>query len=86
MRLVLDRIEKIQNGKRIAVFECGDKLLDIHENNMPDGFIDELAIGMILEAEIKDERLISPLILLEETDKKHKEMKSRLDNLFKRKK
>ena len=86
MRLVLDRIEKMQNGKRIAVFEYKDKSFDILENNMPAGFIDELSAGMILEAEIKDKMLLSPVILLEETEKKHNEMKSRLDNLFKRNK
>ncbi len=86
MRLILDRIERTQNGKRIAVFECEDSFINIHEDNMPLGFINELKAGMILGAEIEADKLLSPKILYEETEKKQKEIKNRLNNLFNRKK
>ncbi len=86
MRLILDRIEKMQNGKRIAVFECGESFFNIHEDNMPAEFMDELKSGMILEANIESDFLVSPIILYKETEEKQKEMKNRLNGLFNRKK
>lgn len=86
MILVLDRIEKTQNGKRIAIFENGDSFFNIHEDNMPPEFINELKTGMILEAEIKDNILISPIILINETEEKQNEMNNRLNKLFDRNK
>ncbi len=86
MRLVLDRIEKIENGKRVAVFECENTMLSICEENMPPKFIDDLKSGMILESEVENNTLISPVILYEETENKQKEIKKRLNNLFNRKK
>ena len=86
MKLVLDRIEKTQEGKRIAVFENGDSFINIHEDNMPSGFIDELKAGIIIEAELIDNTLYAPKLLLKETEDKHKEMSSRLNSLFNRNK
>lgn len=86
MRLILDRIEKTQNGKKIAVFEMEDKMIKIDENNMPSGFIDQIEIGDIIEAELDGNKIISAKVLKEETQEKRKEMKSRLSNLFNRKK
>ena len=86
MRLILDRIEKTQNGKKIAVFEMEDKMIKIDENNMPRGFIDQIEIGDIIEAELDGNKIISAKVLKEETQEKRKEMKSRLSNLFNRKK
>ena len=84
MRLILDRIAKNQEGERIATFECGEASYYISEENMPVGFLDSLKSGMIIEAEVVENSLINPEILYEETEKKQKEMKNRLNNLFNR--
>ena len=84
MRLILDRIAKNQEGERIATFECGEVSYYISEENMPVGCLDSLKSGMIIEAEVVENSLINPEILYEETEKKQKEMKNRLNNLFNR--
>lgn len=86
MRLVLDRIENTQDGKKIVVFEGDTASYDILEENMPVGFIESLEVGMILEADIVDGNLMSPRILADETNKKRQNIKSRLNNLFNRNK
>lgn len=86
MKLILDRIEKTQNGKIVAVFEGDNALYNITEANMPNEFINSLEVGMIIEAEIVENKLISPKFLYEETENKRKEMNKRLSNLFNRKK
>lgn len=86
MKLILDRIEKTQNGKIVAVFEGDNALYNITEANMPNEFINSLEVGMIIEAEIVENKLISPKFLHEETENKRKEMNKRLSNLFNRKK
>ena len=65
---ILDRIEKTQNGKIVAVFEGDNALYNITEANMPNEFINSLEVGMIIEAEIVENKLISPKFLYEETD------------------
>lgn len=86
MRLMLDRIEKTAYGKRIAIFEKDDGFIEISEDNMPNDLIDKLKVGDVIDAEIKGERIISAKILEAETTSRRKEMKSRLGNLFNRKK
>lgn len=86
MRLVLDRIEKTGDGKRIAVFEYGESFYYIDESKMPKGFMDELFEGAILEGEIEESSLKNPVILKEETEKEQQKMKNRLNNLFNRNK
>ena len=86
MRLVLDKIEKTQNGNKIAVFEGENTTYEFFETNMPDGFLESLKVGMIIEAEIVDGSLVCPNILIEETNKKREEMSSRLKGLFNRNK
>lgn len=86
MKLILDKIEKTQNGKIVAVFEGDNALYNITEANMPNEFINSLEVGMIIEAEIVENKLISPKFLYEETENKRKEMNKRLSNLFNRKK
>lgn len=86
MRLVLDRIEKKQDESRIFIFECDEMLYDINENNIPLEIIQSLKVGLILEADIINNTLCSPKILIEETNKKTDEINIRLNNLFKRKK
>ena len=86
MRLVLDKIEKTQNGNKIAVFEGENTTYEFFETNMPDGFLESLRVGMIIEAEIVDGSLACPSILIEETNKKREEMSSRLKGLFNRNK
>ena len=85
MRLILDRIEKTAYGKRIAIFEKDDGFIEISEDNMPSDLIDKLKVGDVID-EIKGERIISAKILEAETASRRKEMKSRLGNLFNRKK
>ena len=86
MRLVLDRIERLQDGEKIAVFEGDTASYDILEVNMPKDFANLLEVGMIIDAEITDGKLVSPKILTDETNKKREEMSTRLNNLFNRNK
>ena len=86
MRLILDRIEKKQNGKRIAIFECVDIFYNIDEDNMPVGFIDKLSSGMILDADVEADTLKNPTILENATIQEQDNMKKRLNNLFNRNK
>lgn len=86
MRLVLDKIEKKENGERIFVFEGNNSSYCITENKIPKDIIHSLKVGLILEADIRNEELCSPKILIDETNKKTEEMKSRLTSLFNRKK
>ena len=81
MRLVLDKIEKTQNGNKIAVFEGENTTYEFFETNMPDGFLESLRVGMIIEAEIVDGSLVCPSILIEETNKKIGEIMDRLNVL-----
>ena len=82
--VIRPRIEKTQDGKIVAVFEGDTASYFINEVNMPREFIDMLQVGMIIEAEIIDNKLVSPKFLSEETEKKREEMKSRLNSLFNR--
>lgn len=84
MRLILDRIGLNNENKRIATFECEDEYIDINEDNMPKGFIDKLFVNAIVEGEYTDGKLINPVILIEETEKKEAEMKKRLSSIFKK--
>jgi len=86
MRLILDRIEKNTQGTKIAVFEMRDTFLKVSEDNMPQGFINELEVGDIIEAEVCENKILSAEILKNETENKRNEMKSRLNSLFNRKK
>ena len=78
MKLILDRIEKNQDGKRIAVFEMGDEFINVNEDSMPDGLIEELSVGIILDAEVIDGKIINAKPLINETEQKRQEMKRRL--------
>lgn len=86
MRLILDRIEKNSRGVRIAVFEASDENIEINELSMPDGFMDKLFVGAIIDAQIENEKIISAQILLDETEEKRASMRSRLDALKRRNK
>ena len=86
MRLVLDRIAENANGEKIATFECGDSYIDINEKNMPNGFIDQLEVNHIVEAEIENGVLLNPKILFEETKKEVDNMRVVLNRLRNRNK
>lgn len=86
MRLVLDRIEENANGIRIAVFECGEENILIKESDMPDNLMDNLFPGIIMEAVLQGEKIVTAELLTEETNKKRSDMRSRLDALKKRNK
>lgn len=86
MRIVLDRIEETEEGKRIFVFEAEYEIIDIHEDYIPRDMVASLNAGDILEAEIIDKKILSAKILKKDTEEKRKEMKSRLNSLFSRKK
>ena len=86
MKIVLDRIEKTQNGNRIFVFDGDKETYNIGENDIPKDIINELKVGMMIETEIIDGKLSSPTLLIDESNDKIDEMNSRLNNLFKRKK
>ena len=86
MRLILDRIEKNASGERIAIFENNSELIAISEASMPKGIMDQLFAGVIIEAELVGERLCEVKLLLDETEAKKEEMKSRISNLLKRNK
>lgn len=86
MKIILDRIEKNANGEKIAVFECGDNMINFHESKMPTGFIDDLFEGVIVECEIIDEKIVSPKLMLDETEKAMREMRERLERIKARRK
>ena len=87
MRIILDRIETLENGKRIAVFEFPDEsFVNIHEDNLPNGMIDKFIDGIILDAVYENGKIVSAELLFEETEKKKKEMQKRLNKLFNRNK
>ena len=86
VRIVLDRIEETKEGKRIFVFEVENEMVDVHEYDIPRDIVASLNAGDILDAEIIDKKILSAKILKNETEEKRKEMKSRLNSLFSRKK
>ena len=84
MKFILDRIGTNGDNKRIATFECDGNYIDVFEDNMPSGFMDKLFVNAIVESEYTDGKMINPVILAEETDKKVNEMKNRLSSIFKK--
>lgn len=86
MKIFLDRIDMDENGLPVATFEVEDKMVSFKSNQMPTGFAKELIANAIVECEIVDGCIVSPVILYEETKEKENEMKNRLHSLFKRKK
>ncbi len=86
MKIYLDRIDSNQKGEKIAVFECNEEMIAFHQNNMPEGFIDKLTMGIIIEAEIKDGVLINPKLLIDETNERLTKNRSRLERLRNRNK
>ena len=85
MRIFLDRIDKDQNGLPVVTFEVDEKYISFSTEQMPNGFADSLIPNAIVECEIVDGAIVSPVILYEETRQKEEEMKKRLRSLFKRK-
>ena len=86
VRVVVDRIEKNQENKKIFVFEASGDDIEIHEDNIPTEKVDKIRSGDILEIELSDGKILSAEILTNETEKKREEMKSRLNGLFSKKK
>lgn len=86
MKLVLDRIESTQSNERVFVFEGDTKNFEVLENNISCEDLISLKVGLIIEAEFKNNKLIVLKILQNETNIKAKEIKTRLANLFNRKK
>ena len=86
MKLILDRISQNQEGERIAVFECDENMIEINENDMPDGVFDQLNYGIIIEAKLVDGKLINPILLKDETEKKLELNRARLNRLRNRNK
>lgn len=86
MKLILDRISENRQGEKIVAFECDDKLLEINEKDMPEGFIDKLTYGIIIEAELTDGKLTNPVLLTEETEDKLSKNRERLNRLRNRNK
>lgn len=87
MKIILDRIDKDQNDISIACFEGEDgDILLISELDMPQDFIKKLFIGAIVECEIENGKIVSASILYDETKKREEKMKSKLKNLFNKRK
>ena len=82
MRLILDRIETNAKGKKIAVFEQDEGFIDICEDFMPKELVEQLTPGIIIEAVLENNKILSADLLLEETNAKRNKMKSRLNRLF----
>lgn len=78
MRIVVDRIEENQNGEKIVALEIDDKIVFLDKNDLPEGLIDTLSVGNILEAEYENGKILDAKILKDEEEAKRKEMKSRL--------
>ena len=86
MRLILDRIVENRQGEKTAVFESNDCMVEISENDMPSGFIKQLTYGIIIEARLVDGKLIDPILLTNETEKKLDANRQRLNRLRNRNK
>ena len=86
MRIVLDRVEFNSERKRIFVFEAKGEMIDVCEDDIPSDIINLINVGDIIEAELQNKKIISAKILKDETEEKRKEMKSRLNSLFSKKK
>ena len=86
MKIFLDRIDKDQNGNKIATFEVDEETVTFKSEQMPKGFADMLIRNAIVECEIVDGHIVNPTILYEETKKKEEEMKQRLNSLFSKRK
>ena len=84
MRIILDRIDMNEQGLPIATFEVGEKTATFTVEQMPRGFAEQLIPNAIVECEIVDGAIVSPIILYEETKQKENEMRNRLHSLFKR--
>ncbi len=86
MRIILDRIDKNQNGTEIATFEVEQKMVSFTSDQMPSGFMEKLIPNAIVECEITNGNIVDPTILFEETKQKEEEMKKRLHRLFSKRK
>ncbi len=84
MKIILDRINLDNDGKTVAVFEVEDKMIAFGEEQMPKGFVLDLIPNSIVECEIVDGCIISPVILYEETKQREEKMRNRLNRLAKR--
>lgn len=85
MKIILDRIDKNQNGEKIATFEVDKETVSFTRDQMPSGFMENLIPNAIVECEIASGNIVNPTILFDETKQKEEEMKNRLHSLFKRK-
>ncbi|MBE6674268.1 MAG: hypothetical protein E7596_04080 [Ruminococcaceae bacterium] len=85
MKIILDRIDKNQNGEKIATFEVDKETVSFTRDQMPSGFMEKLIPNAIVECEIASGNIVNPTILFDETKQKEEEMKNRLHSLFKRK-
>ncbi|MBO5374573.1 MAG: hypothetical protein J6A54_03895, partial [Clostridia bacterium] len=72
--------------ERIAIFEAGDDFISVHENNMPNGLMDKLTSGLILDAQLEGNKILKAELLEKETSDKQQEMKKRIGSLLKRNK
>ncbi len=87
MKIILDRIDKDQNGTSIACFEDENgEILLISELNMPQSFIEKLFVGAIVDCEIESGKIISASVLYDETKQREEKMKNKLKNLFNKRK
>lgn len=85
MKLILDRIELNGHGKKIAVFENDDEFINVSEDEMPLGLMEKLSSGIMIEAEYANGKILSAELLVNETEKKRVEMKSRLSRFSSKK-
>ena len=60
------------------MIEIDDKIVFLDKNDLPEGLIDTLSVGNILEAEYENGKILDAKILKDEEEAKRKEMKSRL--------
>ena len=86
MKLILDRINKNANGKRIFAFEGDNGVVFINEDSMPKDFPNQLFENVIIECEYKNNMLINPVVLLEETKEREEKMKNRLSAILNKRK
>lgn len=87
MKIILDRIDKDQKGIGVACFEDENgEMLFISEENMPRDFYNDLFVGVIAECELIDGKITSAKILHNETKSREEKMKSKLKNLFNKRK
>ena len=86
MRLILDRINKDSNDKRVFAFETDNGIIIVKEDDLSKEIADKLFENIIINAEYLDGKLLNVELLLEETKEREETMKKRFASLLNKRK